>query len=369
MKFNARAADLRNALQIVNMALKSKTTNPILDCVLLEADQDALTLTGTDTMMQVSFAVPCEVEVPGKTALRGKLLADVVSRMEDSEMRFDVDDKHVCTVKCGRAKSRLAGSDPETFPVKPKVDAVSKITIPATEFYNMISGIEKCIALDDMRQVLTGGCIDVTSGIISMVGLDGFRLAVKELRPSSCPDDCKVIIPGKSLAVIKKLLSSAGDELIDLNFSDKEFEMQFASANIKCTLIEGDYVNWRGIVPQSFKTLCTVDAEQFSGAVERAALMARLGSNNLIKLSIGEDSITVYATSGIDEMQEIVDAEVNGEPMNIAFNVVYLSDAMKMFDTGTIVLHFNSSIQPCVVCPTTAVSEFFWLILPVRTSA
>ena len=138
---------------------------------------------------------------------------------------------------------------------------------------------------------------------------------------------------------------------------------------MKCTLIEGEYVNWRGIVPQTFKTLCTVDAQQFAGAVERAALMARLGSNNLIRLSIAEDSVTVYATSGIDDMRETIDAEVNGEPLDIAFNVVYLSDAMKMFDNGTIILHLNSSITPCVVCTTTAVSDFFWLILPVRTSA
>ena len=369
MKFTARAGDLRNALQIVNMALQPRTTTPILECVLLRAEDDRLTLTGSDSLMQVSFTIPCESYEPGASAVRGRLLEDVVKRMENEEIEIAVDGKNGYTVRSGRAKSRIAGSSADDYPIKQGVEVVTKITMPAVEFYNMIVGVEKCIARDDMRQVLTGGCIDVAKGRVSMVALDGFRLAVKEMTPSSCPDDCKVIIPGKSLEVIKKLLASAGDELIDLNCSDKEFEMQFASADVKCALIEGEYVNWRGIIPKSYSTLVTVDARQFAGAIERAALMARLGSNKLIKLSIGEESLTIYATSGLDDMQDIIDAEVNGAPLDISFNVAYLSDAIKMFDTGSIILHLNNSVSPCVVCPTMEVSNFFWLILPVRTSA
>ena len=367
MKFTARSNDLRNALQIVNMALQAKTTNPILECVLLNAENDKLTLTGSDSLMQVAFTIPCEVDETGTSAVRGKLLEEVMRRMEDADVSVAVDDKNGYTVKCGRAKSKIAGNPAADFPLKPEMGGSSTITIPAVEFYNMIACTEKCIAKEDMRAVLTGGCIDVSKGCVSMVALDGFRLAVKELTLSSCPDDCKVIVPGKSLAVIKKLLASASEELIDLKYTESEFEMQFGNADVRCTLIAGEYVNWRSIVPKQFATLCTVDAQQFARAVERAALMARMGSNNLIKLSIAEDSVTVYASSGIDDMQETIDAEVNGEPLNIAFNVVYLSDAMKMFDEGTVILHLNNSISPCVVCPTTTVSELFWLILPVRT--
>lgn len=368
MKFSATVNDLSNALKIVNMALQTKTTNPILECVLLEVSNDELKLTGTDMLLQVSVTVPCEVEEPGASAVRGKLLADVVQRMSETRIDVAVDSKDVYTVKCGRAKSRLAGSAANAFPVKPAIEPTGSITLPAVEFYNMIASVEKCIAVEDMRLVLTGGCIDVNHGVVSMVGLDGFRLGVKEMKPSSVPDDCRMIVPGKSLGVIKKLLGGGGEELIDLNFSDREFEMQFGNADVKCTLIEGEYVNWRGIIPTVWKTLVTVDAAEFAGAVERAALMARLGSNNLIKLSIQENAISVYATSGTDETTETIDAEINGEPLDIAFNVVYLSDAMKMFDSGSAVLHFNNSISPCVVCHSTTVSDFYWLILPVRTA-
>ncbi len=369
MKFTAHTGDLRNALKIVNMALQVKTTNPILECVLLEADDNKLKITGSDSLMQVTLTVPCDVDEPGASAIRGRLLADVVQRMTEGSIEFSVDGKNAFAVRCGRAKSRLSGNPADEFPIKPEFSPTGTITVPAVEFYNMIASVDKCIAKEDMRAVLTGGCIDVEKGVVSMVGLDGFRLGVKEFQPSSCPDDCKLVVPGKSLDIIKKLLANGGEELIDLNYSSTEFEMKFGNADIKCTLIEGEYVNWRAIVPKSFNTLCTVDAQEFAGAVERASLMARLGSNNLIRLSIAEDSITVYASSGIDDMQETIDAEVNGEPLNIAFNVAYLTDAMKMFDSGSVILHLNTSITPCVVCPTTTVSDFFWLILPVRTSA
>mgnify|MGYP002622121154 CR=1 FL=1 len=369
MKFSAQVADLRNALKIVNMALQPKTPNPILECVMLDASDGKLKLIGSDSLMQISFTIPCDIDEPGVSAVRGKLLADVVQKMPDGRIDVTTDDKEVFTVKCGRAKSRLAGQDAKMFPLKPDIATTNKITIQAVEFYNMIVSVEKCIAREDMRAVLTGGCIDVQSGVVSMVGLDGFRLGVMEIKPSSLPDDCKVIVPGRSLEAIKRLLVAGGEELIDLNFSASDFEMQFGSADIKCTLIEGEYVNWRGIMPKSYTTLCTVDAREFGDAVERAALMARLGANNLIRLSIQDDAISVYASSGTDETLEVLDAEVNGSPLDIAFNVVYLSDAMKMFDSGTVTLHLNNSIQPCVLCSTTTVSDFFWLILPVRTSS
>ena len=157
MKFRTHVNDLRNALQIVNMALQAKTTNPILECVLLNAEDDKLTLTGSDSLMQVSFTIPCESYEPGASAVRGRLLEDVVKRMENEEIEIAVDGKNGYTVRSGRAKSRIAGSSADDYPIKQGVEVVTKITMPAVEFYNMIVGVEKCIARDDMRQVLTGG--------------------------------------------------------------------------------------------------------------------------------------------------------------------------------------------------------------------
>ena len=295
MKFQVSTNDMRSALQISNMALQAKTPSPILECVLMTAEEGSVTLTCSDSILSVSYTIPADVEIGGEAAIRGRLLEDVVKRTTESGMTVEVADNFTCTLRSGRAKSRLAGSDPVEYPGWPDVEATSGITLPANDFCDMISGVESCIAVEDMRMILTGGCIDVAGGVVNLVGLDGYRMGVRELRVSSCPEDTKVIIPLKSLSVIKKLLSGAGDDLIDLSIGNGNFAMTYGPATIKSRLIQGEYVDWRKLVPATFSTLSTVDGSQFRSVIDRASLIARQGGNNLIKLSVAENTVTVYA--------------------------------------------------------------------------
>lgn len=367
MKFTANTSDLRDALKTVNMALQARSTAPIMECVLLTAEGGLLTLTGTDSVVQVSSAVPCSIEAEGRAAIRGKLLEDVIRRMPEGEVTLEDEGKHGFLVKCGRAKSHLAGVDPALFPVRAQFEASSKIRLPADELRAMIAGVESCISKDDSsRPVLAGGCIDVKDNVVSAVGLDGFRLGVKQVRLACETQNTSAIIPLKTLGILESMLASAGSEPVDLNLSADEFAMKVGSSSIKCTLISGEYINWRAILPKSFTTLAVVDAVQFRDAVERAALMARLGASKLVKLQVRDNAISIYATSGTDDMEETIDAEIEGDGLDIAFNVVYLQDALKAFSGGYVVLHFNSCVSPCVLCAEREVSGSYWMILPVR---
>lgn len=369
MKFTVDSQELSAALQIVNMARKGKTPMQILECILIEALDDKIVLTGTDMSMQLSYSIPCEVDECGKSAIRGQLIEEVVKKYPNCFITVEVNDKDAFTVKSGRIKSRLSGTKSDEFPVKEPMEDGKVVTIPANDFCDMIASTEMCIAVDDVRQVLTGGCLDVASGVVNMVGLDGFRMAVRTIKPSSVPDDMRVIIPVKTLAVLKKLLSNAGDALIDLKFSDKDFGLSFGSAEVLCTLIEGQYVDYSKIVPQQFGTVVTVDARQFRETVERAAMIARLGENRLIRLAARSDSMTVYASSGVDEVTEVIDAMIEGADMEIAFNVKYLSDATRMFSDGEVMLKMNNSISPCILNAADDDGDYYMLILPVRTAA
>ena len=230
MKFTVSSQELSTALQIVNMARKGKTPMQILECVLIEAQENKIVLTGTDMSMQVSYSIPCDVGECGKSAIRGTLIEEVVKKFPDGMLAVDVNEKDAFTVKSGRIKSRLSGNKSDEFPVKEPMDASKTVTIPANDFCDMIASTEMCIAVEDVRQVLNGGCLDVSSGAVSMVGMDGFRMAVRTIKPSSVPDDMRVIIPIKTLGVLKKMLSNAGDELIDLRFTDKDFGLSFGNA-------------------------------------------------------------------------------------------------------------------------------------------
>lgn len=368
MKFQVKTDDLLGALRIVNMALPAKTAAPIFECVLMDVEDGTLTLTGSDSQVTASVSVPVEDWEGGCAAIRGKLLDDFARRLTDPSVRFEVDAKNTFRVRSGRAHSRLAGMSAVDYPQRPDFEPETRITLPADELCRSISAVEPCVARDDMRQVLTGSCLDVRDGRISLVGLDGYRMGVCGLGVSACPEDTQVIIPIKSLNIVTRLLATAGEDLIDLNFSKQEFGLSFGSARLRCSLIEGQYVNWRAIVPKDYKTAVTVDGAQFRQTIDRAALIARLGQNSVARLSIREnDGLTVAADSGLDSLRESLDASVTGPELDISFNVAFLGEAAKMFGDGTVTLRFNNPNGPCVVSAGETLADFYWLILPVRS--
>ena len=370
MKFTANVEALRNALRIVTMSLPTKTIIPIEECMLIDADGDSVKFTCTDMQMQVSFTVEGQVDEPGRCAVRGKLFEDVIRKMPDGEVVVHMDgDKKPVVIAAGRTKSTLSCMDADTFPIKEDFEATTTVRIDSSCLLEMISDTEACISRFDSREVLTGGCIDVEKGVVRMAALDGFRLAVKGFS-CSCETDMKAIIPARSLMVLKKLLSSEDGQLVELEFNDTSFGMTLGSATIVSTLISGEYVAWRQIVPKVYNTTIRLSAGDFKSAIDRAFIVAKSGANNLVQLDIAENTMRVYSKSALDEMYDVIDGEHEGEPMKIAFNVIYLNDLLKVFSDGDIILKLINSISPMVVqyadVPDEALRDFFWLVLPVR---
>ena len=370
MKFTANVEALRNALRIVTMSIPTKTIIPIEECMLIDADGDSIKFTCSDMQMQVSFTVEGQVDEPGRCAVRGKLFEDVIKKMPDGDVVVRMDgSKKPMVIAAGRTKSTLSCMDADTFPIKEDFEATTTIRIDSSCLLEMISDTEACISRGDAREVLTGGCIDVEKCVVRMAALDGFRLAVKGYS-CSCETDMHAIIPVRSLMVLKKLLSMDDNQLVEMEFNDKCFGMTLGNANIVSTLISGEFVAWRQIVPKTYHTTIRLSASDLKSAIDRAFIVAKSGANNLVHLDIADDTMRVYAKSDLDEMYDVIDGEHEGEPIKIAFNVIYLNDLLKVFNDGDIILKLVGSISPMVVqyadMPDDALRDFFWLILPVR---
>jgi len=181
----------------------------------------------------------------------------------------------------------------------------------------------------------------------------------------------KAIVPAKSLSVLKKIIGANEDTPVDMEFSDTDFQLRIGNTSIKCTLISGEYVQWRKIVPPSFNTIVTVSSESLRSAVDRAYIIAKSGAaNNLVRFEIDDNRMSIFARSDLDEMFDSIDVAQEGNSIKIAFNVVYLNDLLKVFNSGDIVLKFVNSVSPCIVeyAEPVEAKDFFWLILPVRQS-
>ena len=369
MKFTVEVGELRSALQIVNMSLPAKSPLPIAECVLIEAADGIVTLTCTDLVMQVSRSVHGDDLKEGRCAVRGKMFEEVIKKMPDGALQIEVDKKgERMVIRSGKIKSQMACMDPDTFPVKESFEPTNTVKIASSCLLEMIVDTEACIARADMREVLTGGCIDVDGGVVRMVALDGYRMGVKGYLCSN-ETSMKAIIPMKSLMVLKKILAIEGDEIANLEFGANDFRLVFNDVSICCSLINGEYVQWRKIVPPSFTTTVTVPAEQLRSSVERAYIIAKSGAaNNLVRFEIDDNTMSIYAKSALDDMFDALDVCQEGKPITIAFNVVYLNDLLKVFSSGNIVMKFVNGVSPCIVEYEEPIDakDFFWLILPVR---
>ena len=233
---------------------------------------------------------------------------------------------------------------------------------------DMIQKTEFAIAVEDMREVLTGGLLEIKDGDVSMVALDGFRLALRRARSADVLESFNAIIPGRAVGDIGKLLSDDPEAFASLSYGGNKLHIRLEKTDIFVILVEGDYIQYRQIIPQQFATRVIVDLEAFRKGVDRAALIAREGNNNLLILKIAGGEMAIESHSQIGDVFEKLDIQQEGADLNIAFNVKYLTDVVRYIDSEQIQINLNNAISPCVITPVGDPDDLH-LVLPVRTGA
>ena len=367
MKFKCNASALIDGLQIVVRALPGRTTNPILEGVLIESDAEGIVLTCSDERITIVTRIDAEIVEPGRGVVPGKLFNEVVRRLSEGDIDITMNDRFMFTVRGSGSRTNIAGQDPDLYPALPRLDGEREISLPQDLLKDMIQKIEFAIAVEDMREVLTGGLLEIQNGDITMVGLDGFRMALKRARSADVTEDFSAIIPGRALSDIGKLLSDDPEAFASLSFGGNKLHIRLEKTEIYVILLEGTYVKYRQILPASFATKVVVDLEPFRKSVDRAALMAREGNNNLLVLKIAAGEMAIESRSEIGDVFEKLEVQQDGADVNIAFNVKYLIDVVRYIDAEQIVLNLNNAIAPCIIHPADD-PDYIHLVLPVRTA-
>ena len=205
-------------------------------------------------------------------------------------------------------------------------------------------------------------------GDVTMVALDGFRLALKRAKCSDVLEKLSAIIPGRAVGDIGKLLSDDPEAFATLSFGGGKLHLKLEKTDIFVILVEGEYVQYRQILPPRFATKVVVDLEPFRRGIDRAALIAREGNNNLLILKIADGEMAIEAHSQIGDVYEKLEVQQEGANLNIAFNVKYLTDVVRFIDSDQIEINLNNAISPCIITPL-GDPDYVHLVLPVRTGA
>ena len=368
MIFSMNSQDLLEGLNTVTRALAARPPKQILEGVLISARKQRVTLTCSDGSFVIEYTNAADIEEEGSAVLPGRLFSELIRKLPTGDVRLAAQDGRSVSIRCMKNRSTLAMMDPNEFPETQRFNGGAEIKIPQKKLKDMISHVSFAIATDENRQILTGSLLEVSRTEARLVALDGFRLALQKVfQPFELPDGAEMIsaiIPGKILNALAKILP-ADEAFCTLQINQNKMLCTFGNIRLSGVLMVGEYIDYRRILPASFKTEVIANRGDILDAIDRASLMAREGKNNLIRMSFRESSVTITSNAEMGAIEEEAETSLNGDPIDIAFNARYLIDVIRNVSGDELCMKFNTSVSPCVVVPKTG-DDFVYLILPVR---
>ncbi len=371
MKFKCSAQEMMLGLVNATRALSARPSSPVLEYVKVTAAGESVVLTCTDGALTIRAAVKAEVEEEGDILLPGKLLTEIVRKLPEGVVSLAANEKNVTVIKCQQSRSTLAGMPAEDFPLMRDIINTHALHVPQKRLKDMISRVIFAIAQHESRQTLTGSLMEVTRTEIRLVGLDGFRLALQTMKGSFILPDgkdiLKAIIPGHVMNEMSRIMGDDENAMVTFHMDQGHLMAVIGDTTVLTTLLAGEYINYRQILPTDWKTRVTVKCKEFGEAIERASLIAREGKNNLIKIKAENDMMQITSMSDLGDVLEEIAIHLEGEAIEIAFNARYIGDVVKNIDDECCMLSMSNAVSPCVLSPVDG-DAFLYLVLPVRVS-
>lgn len=366
MKIQIQQRDLSKAISIVQKGISSKSTLPILSGILLEAENNKLKLTGTDLEIGIKSSIDCDIIEEGSIVITSRIFGDIIRKLPDLPIDIYVDDNNSVHINCGNSKFNLIGLSPMDYPQLPEIHEGDYFEIPKDLLKSMIRQTIFATAQDETRPILTGALFETNSNTLSMVAIDGYRLAVKKV-PVDVNEDIKVVIPAKTLNEVSKILEDDDTE-VKISCTQSNVIFNFGDTVITSRLLEGQFLNYKDIIRNEYKLRIRVKTRELQDCLERASLLAREGKNNLVKLDISDDRLVITSNSEIGNVYEELPIELEGNDIKIAFNSKYILEGIKAIDSEEIVMDMISNVNPCIIRPAED-NSYTYLVLPVRLAA
>ena len=370
MKFTCNKDDLVNNVSIVQRAVSSNSTVQILNGILIESDNNSrIKLTGYDLQTGIEADMEADVFERGSVVLDSKFFGDIIRKLPEAEVEITVNDNFQTLINCGKAEFKISGLDPETFPKIPEVDESTsdKIVMPQKILKNMINHTIFAVSRDNSRPVLTGSNIVSDGAVLSVVSIDGFRMAINRENMGNDFPKINYIVPGKALTEMSKILSDDDDAEIILYTSMHNLLFDIGNVRMVSRLIEGNFINFDSIIAKNPKTVITVNRKDFLNAVDRAALIIMTDDRKcpVRLLTSNPSELTVSAVSAQGNLQENIEVKVEGDLIDVDFNSRYILDVLKNIEDETIRVEVNGGQGPCIIKPVEG-DGYIYLILPIR---
>lgn len=368
MKFNCNKSDLLDAIVIVQKAIKTNSTVQILDGILIQAEDGKVKLTGYDLETGIEADLESDIIEDGSVVVNSRYFGEVVKMLPDDMTTIEVDDRYNVTINSGEANTVLKGNSAESYPKIPVIETDSKITVSQKLIKDMVNGTIFAVSKDGTRQYLTGCNLESDGTTLTMVAIDGFRMALRRADVGSDFPVMNFIIPGKALTEAAKIFDGSDEntEVVIYN-SANHLLFDVGSVRIISRLLGGPFVNYNAIIQKNPKTVITIDRRKLLDAVNRAALIIMSDERRCpVQVKMKDTStLLIQASADAGTHKETIPIDTEGETVDIDFNSKYLIDALKAIEDDTIRIEFNGNQGPCIIVPTEG-EAYVYLVLPIR---
>ena len=368
LKFSCEKTLLQQAVSTVSRAVAAKSSIPALEGVLLEGDTQ-LTLSGYNMQTGIRTIVDAQVQSPGRIVLSARLFGEMIRKMPDDVIVFAADENLSVHLTCGDASFEILGLSADDYPELPEVDDQFSVTLEQRTLKAMINQTSFAVSVNEARPIHTGALFEISDKGLTMVAVDGFRLALRR-EPLERIDGgaFRFVAPGAALNEVEKICADT-DALLTVVQGKRHLLFEVENTQLICRRLEGEFLDYKNAIPRNNPICIEVDNKTMIESLDRVSVVISEKLKSPVRCLFSQDRVYMSARTGNGEARDICPVRGDGQELEIGFNNRYLMDALRYAPADTVKMQLNTGISPCIITPVDDSDNFLYMVLPVRLKA
>ena len=365
MRFTCEKSMLLTGLNITGRTVAQKSTLTVIEGILCRAN-DALSLTGYNMETAITYRIDAEVTDPGQCILPARLFGDIIRRLPEGPVTVVVDDNYKVSIRSGYASFTISAESADDYPELPDVGTGRSVSIPQTALKDLISGTIFAVSENQGRPIHTGVKFEVEDNAVSAIAVDGFRLARRTYHTDEATGrNVSFVVPAQGLKEVEKILSDNGEDVAFV-LGQKHILYQIGTATVICRLLEGDFLDWRRVVPTNCPIKLTAHVSDLTSSIERVGLIVSEKYKSPVRCLFGNQVVQLRTSTTIGAAEDQCSLAGDGKELEIGFNVRYLADALRAIPSEEVMLELTNGLSPIVLTPADSKYDYAYMVLPVR---
>lgn len=367
MKLICSKSNLLHGVNIVSKAVPTRTTMAILECILIDASANEIKLTANDMELGIETKIEGEIAERGVIALDAKIFSEIVRKLPDSDVVIETDASFKTTITCEKAKFNIVGKSGDDFSYIPYIERNESISLSQFTLKEVIRQTIFSIADNDNNKLMTGELFEIEENHLKVVSLDGHRISIRNIELKNNYDYKKVVVPGKTLQEVSKILPGSAEEEVHMFLTDNHIVFEFDDTTVVSRLIEGEYFKIEQMLSSDYETKVKINKRELLDCIDRATLLVKEGDKKPIIMNVTDGNMELKINSFIGSMNEDIDIVKEGKDILIGFNPKFFIDALRVIDEEEVSLYMVNPKAPCFIKDEEG--KFIYLILPVNFNA